>query len=138
MQAVRDGTSKMLFVAPERFFNERFRNFIAGLHISLFAIDEAHCISQWGQSFRPDNLKLAKIARELKTERVLALTATATPAVLDDICREFSIERNCAVQTPFYRSNLVLRFTAYSATNRNAALIKRLKKPELPGQRSST
>ncbi len=133
MQAVRAEESKMLFVAPERFFNERFREFINGLHVSLFAIDEAHCISQWGHSFRPDYLKLARIARELKAERILALTATATPAVLDDICREFSIERSCAVQTPFYRSNLMLRYTPCTVANRNATLIKRLKKPELPG-----
>ena len=133
MQAVRSGASKILFVAPERFFNERFREFISGLHISLFAIDEAHCISQWGHSFRPDYLKLARIARELKAERVLALTATATPAVLDDICREFAIERSCAVQTPFYRSNLVLRYTPCTMANRNAVLLSRLKKAELPG-----
>ena len=133
MQAVRSGASKILFVAPERFFNERFREFISGLHISLFAIDEAHCISQWGHSFRPDYLKLARIARELKAERVLALTATATPAVLDDICREFAIERSCAVQTPFYRSNLVLRYSPCTMANRNAVLLSRLKKAELPG-----
>ncbi len=133
MQAVRSGQAKMLFVAPERFFNERFREFINGLHVSLFAIDEAHCISQWGHSFRPDYLKLARIARELNAERVLALTATATPAVLDDICREFSIERSCAVQTAFYRSNLVLRYTPCTVANRNSILLKRLKRPELPG-----
>lgn len=133
MRSVHEGKSKLLFVAPERFFNERFREFINGLHISLFAIDEAHCISQWGHSFRPDYLKLARIARELKAERVLALTATATPAVLDDICREFAIERSCAVQTPFYRSNLTLRCTLCTAANRTTTLLKRLKRPELAG-----
>lgn len=133
MQSVREGKAKLLFVAPERFFNERFREFINGLHISLFAIDEAHCISQWGHSFRPDYLKLARIARELKAERVLALTATATPAVLDDICREFSIERSCAVQTPFYRSNLTLRYTPCTVASRTSTLLKRLQKPDLPG-----
>jgi ATP-dependent DNA helicase RecQ len=133
MQSVREGRTKLLFVAPERFFNERFREFISGLHISLFAIDEAHCISQWGHSFRPDYLKLARITRELKAERVLALTATATPAVLDDICREFSIERSCAVQTPFYRSNLRLRYTPCTVNSRTTTLLKRLKNPDLPG-----
>jgi ATP-dependent DNA helicase RecQ len=50
-------------------------------------VDEAHCISEWGHNFRPDYLKLARTARELRVERVLALTATATPPVVEDICR---------------------------------------------------
>jgi ATP-dependent DNA helicase RecQ len=133
MQQVREGKCKLLFVAPERFFNERFREFIIGQHVALFAIDEAHCISQWGHSFRPDYLKLARIAKELKSERILALTATATPAVLDDICREFSIDRSCAVQTPFYRSNLVFRVTPCVPETRMRLLLEKLKKPEFPG-----
>ena len=91
VQGLRRGTTKLLYVAPERFFNERFRGLIEGLPIALFAVDEAHCISQWGHNFRPDYLKLARVARQIGAQRVLALTATATPAVLSDICREFSI-----------------------------------------------
>ncbi len=127
MDAIRDGTTKILYVAPERFFNERFREFICNVNVSLFAIDEAHCISQWGHNFRPDYLKLAKIARELGAIRVLALTATATPSVLEDIRREFSIAPEDAVQTPFYRSNLTVRFTLCTPASRDATLIKRLK-----------
>ncbi len=127
MEQVRAGKTKLLYVAPERFFNERFREFISGMSISLFAIDEAHCISQWGHNFRPDYLKLTKIARELGAERVLALTATATPTVLDDIRREFSIAPEDAVQTEFYRSNLTLRFTLCQEKGRDAKLIERLK-----------
>ncbi|MEO8268094.1 MAG: RecQ family ATP-dependent DNA helicase [Aureliella sp.] len=127
MQGVRSGEMKLLYVAPERFFNERFREFIAGIPISLFAIDEAHCISQWGHNFRPDYLKLTKIARQLGAERVLALTATATPTVLDDIRREFSIAPEDAVQTEFYRSNLTLRFTLCRQKTRDGLLIERLK-----------
>ncbi len=78
-QAVRNGSIKILYVAPERFFNERFRELIANVPISLFAVDEAHCISQWGHNFRPDYLKLSTIAESLCVGRVLALTATATP-----------------------------------------------------------
>ena len=74
---------KLLYVAPERFANERFlANARARCRISLFAVDEAHCICEWGHNFRPDYLKLAALARELGAERVLALTATATPAVV--------------------------------------------------------
>ncbi len=127
MQRVRSGEMKLLYVAPERFFNERFREFISSIPISLFAIDEAHCISQWGHNFRPDYLKLAKIARQLGTERVLALTATATPTVLDDIRREFSIAPEDAVQTEFYRSNLTLRFSLCRQKTRDRLLIERIR-----------
>lgn len=127
MSDVRSRRAKLLYVAPERFFNERFRQFISELPISLFAIDEAHCISQWGHNFRPDYLKLARIARELSAERVLALTATATPAVLDDIRREFHIACEDAIQTPFYRSNLILRFTLCDSKSRAQILLERLR-----------
>ena len=108
------------------FFNERFREFVASVPVSLFAIDEAHCISQWGHNFRPDYLKLASIAEEIQVERVLALTATATPAVLDDIRREFSIASEDAIQTAFYRSNLTLRFTHCVPDDRLSLLLDRL------------
>ncbi len=126
MQDVREGVTRLLYVAPERFFNERFREFIQTVPIALFAIDEAHCISQWGHNFRPDYLKLAGIARELNAGRILALTATATPTVLDDIRREFAIEPQAAIQTPFYRSNLQLRFTLCDDSNRMERLVERL------------
>ena len=126
MDEIRSGEIKLLYVAPERFFNERFREFIKGIHISLFAIDEAHCISQWGHNFRPDYLKLAKLAGDLEAERILALTATATPQVLDDICSQFSIAKEDAVQTPFYRPNLGLRFTLCSDKDRDRTLLFRL------------
>ena len=86
-ERLRSGALKLLYVAPERFNNERFLAQLARTRISLFAVDEAHCISEWGHNFRPDYLKLAERARELGAERVLALTATATPAVVADIWR---------------------------------------------------
>lgn len=107
LRRARRGDLKLLYVAPERFQNERFRHSLDGLSISLFAVDEAHCVSEWGHNFRPDYLKLAAAAKACRAQRILALTATATPRVLDDICRTFSIERR--VRTPFFRSNLILR-----------------------------
>ena len=95
--------------------------------ISLFAVDEAHCISEWGHNFRPDYLKLAARARELGAERVLALTATATPAVVSDICRGFGIAEADAVVTGFYRPNLTLLTTPVRATERDQLLIDRLR-----------
>jgi len=122
MRGLRDGSIKLLYVAPERFFNERFRAAVGDLSISLFAVDEAHCISRWGHNFRPDYLKLAELARELGAERVLALTATATPAVLGDICDAFGIEQHDAIRTPFYRPNLQLRSRNLKASERDDAL----------------
>ena len=91
-ERLRSRGLKLLYVAPERFDNERFLAQLARVPISLFAVDEAHCISEWGHNFRPDYLKLAR-ARELGAERVLALTATATPNVVGDICAAFGIAR---------------------------------------------
>ena len=129
MDEVRSGRLKLLYVAPERFVNERFCETIQRTAISLFAVDEAHCISEWGHNFRPDYLRLARFAKLCRAERVLALTATATPQVLGDICRFFCIEAGCAVRTGFYRSNLTLLGTPVSAAQRDeqffAALAQR-------------
>ncbi|KAB7627273.1 ATP-dependent DNA helicase RecQ [Alkalilimnicola sp. S0819] len=134
MDEVRAGTLRILYVAPERFNNERFRAAIARTRIALFAVDEAHCISEWGHNFRPDYLKLAGYARELQAERVLALTATATPQVLEDICRLFDIRPECAVRTGFYRPNLQLLSTVVSDENRDLMLLDALaQRPPGPG-----
>jgi ATP-dependent DNA helicase RecQ len=124
---LRDGRLKLLYVAPERFNNERFLAQLGQTKISLFAIDEAHCISEWGHNFRPDYLKLAARARELGAERVLALTATATPAVVADIRAGFGIEERDSVVTGFYRPNLTLLTTAVHSDERDRALIDRLR-----------
>jgi ATP-dependent DNA helicase RecQ len=102
---------KLLYVAPERFSNERFIQKLHRLKIALMVIDEAHCISEWGHNFRPDYLKLARTARTLGIQRVLTLTATATPPVANDICREFGIARDAFIHTGFYRPNLTLLVT---------------------------
>jgi ATP-dependent DNA helicase RecQ len=122
MQGVRSGATKLLYVAPERFFNERFRASIGNLRVSLFAVDEAHCISRWGHNFRPDYLKLGELAKQLKAERVLALTATATPAVLDDIREAFSIAKEDAIRTRFFRPNLQLFSRVVSDAQRDKVL----------------
>ena len=123
MDEVRRGDLQMLYVAPERFNNERFRESIRKLPISLFAVDEAHCISEWGHNFRPDYLKLAGFAREFNAERILALTATATKQVLEDICRGFDIKAEHAVRTGFYRPNLTLLTEAVTEDTKNERLL---------------
>ena len=126
MSDIREGRTKLLYVAPERFFNERFLAMVGSLHVSLFAVDEAHCISQWGHNFRPDYLKLAELARELSAERILALTATATPSVLDDIREAFGIAEEDAIRTSIFRSNLNLKSTVVDSDNQYATLLSRL------------
>jgi ATP-dependent DNA helicase RecQ len=124
---LRNNSLKLLYVAPERFNNERFLAQLGQTKIALFAVDEAHCISEWGHNFRPDYLKLATRARELDAERVLALTATATPAVVEDICAGFGIEERDSVVTGFYRPNLTLLTTPVCADERDQILIDRLR-----------
>jgi len=108
MDQVRRGALRLLYVALERLNNERFRQATTPLRISLFAVDEAHCISEWGHNFCPDYLKLAGFAQACGAERALALTATATEPVLADICKGLTIDPERTVRTGFYRPNLSL------------------------------
>jgi ATP-dependent DNA helicase RecQ len=128
------GALKLLYVSPERFNNERFLELLKRVHVALFAVDEAHCISEWGHNFRPDYLKLADTARTLGAERVLALTATATPAVVDDICDSFRIPREGAVVTGFHRPNLFLSVHPTRPHERDRVLLERFRlRPPGPG-----
>ncbi len=122
-----EGTLKLLYIAPERLSNEGFLKRLGGLPIAMLAIDEAHCISEWGHNFRPDYLKLARLAKTLKIPRVLALTATATPPVAEDIRKAFDIAPKDHVQLSFRRSNLELRITPCSEKERRAFLLQRLR-----------
>jgi ATP-dependent DNA helicase RecQ len=121
------GSLKLLYIAPERFSNEAFRQRMRRLPIAMAAIDEAHCISEWGHNFRPDYLKLGKICRSLKVPRVLALTATATPKVARDIRKQFRIAAADHVQLSFHRPNLDLRVTPCAGGERKALLLERLR-----------
>jgi len=124
---IRAGELRLLYVAPERFNNERFRALAHQLEIALFAVDEAHCISEWGHNFRPDYLKLAKFAKQFGAQRMFALTATATPEVLRDICTQFEIDTARAVRTGFYRANLTLLAEATGEAERDGRLIERIR-----------
>ncbi|KAI5923432.1 P-loop containing nucleoside triphosphate hydrolase protein [Camillea tinctor] len=108
--SMREGRLRLLYCAPERLNNEGFvesMKYIPG-GIRLVAVDEAHCISEWGHSFRPDYLKIARFVQEIKAERVICLTATATPRVAKDVCDAFQIAESNVYRTSPYRPNLEL------------------------------
>ena len=103
---VADGSVQLLYVAPERFASPRFAEAVARTRVGLFVVDEAHCISQWGHDFRPDYFFLAEAARRVGARATIGLTATATPAVADDIARRLALRDPLRVTTGFDRPNL--------------------------------
>jgi ATP-dependent DNA helicase RecQ len=126
-EGLASGELKLLYVAPERFVSETFVAKIKRAKISMLAIDEAHCISEWGHNFRPEYLRLAALAKKFRIPRILALTATATPAVSKEIREAFRIAKGDHVQTSFHRPNLGLHITPVSADRRLDLLIDCLK-----------
>lgn len=101
------GDYKFLYLSPERIATERFRERINKLDVNLIAVDEAHCISQWGYDFRPSYLRIAELRDLLPDVPVLAVTATATPQVIDDIQEQLKFRKKNLLRTSYYRSNLV-------------------------------
>ncbi|MCW0218947.1 MAG: RecQ family ATP-dependent DNA helicase [Prosthecobacter sp.] len=129
---LRTGVTKLLYIAPERLMNENFMERLKRLKIAMMAVDEAHCISEWGHNFRPEYLRLAHVAKELGISPVLALTATATPSVAADIRRAFDIAQADHIQTSFHRPNLHYRITPCPAVKRKEMLTKLLLKRQVP------
>ena len=99
------GDFKFLYVSPERLGTRLFKNYVQEMNISFIVVDEAHCISQWGYDFRPDYLQIGKL-RDITDAPVIALTATATPAVADDIMIRLRFEEKNLLKTGFERPNL--------------------------------
>jgi ATP-dependent DNA helicase RecQ len=103
------GELRLLFVAPERLVNTGLLDQLAQLGVKRFAIDEAHCISQWGHDFRPEYRQLAMLRDRFPTASIHAFTATATPQVRDDIARQLSLRDPAVLVGTFDRPNLVYR-----------------------------
>ena len=100
------GDVKFLYVAPERLATEAFRLRVQRMNVSLLAVDEAHCISQWGYDFRPSYLRIAEIRKMLPDTPVLALTASATKMVADDIMARLGFTEQNIIRSSFARPNL--------------------------------
>jgi ATP-dependent DNA helicase RecQ len=105
---LRAGEYKLVYVAPERFRSEAFVSALQDARLALFAIDEAHCISQWGHDFRPDYALLGQVRKRLRPPRTVALTATATPEVRDDVVRVLLMKDPQVYVAGFDRPNLFL------------------------------
>ena len=100
------GNCRFLYVSPERLETDLFREYLPALHVTLIAVDEAHCISQWGYDFRPPYLRIAEIRNELPDVPVLALTASATPTIREDICLKLKMNNPRIFVQSFSRPNL--------------------------------
>lgn len=111
LRGLREGTWKMVYVAPERFRAQAFIDGMKGVSVSLFAVDEAHCLSQWGHDFRPDYLRLGKALELSNHPQCVAFTATATPAVRADIRAVLKLREPFEVVSGFSRPNLSLGIT---------------------------
>lgn len=130
MADVRSGKIKILMVSVERFKNERFRQFINAVPISMLVVDEAHCISEWGHNFRPDYLKLPVYCQELNISLVLLLTATATKKVKNDMAAKFSIQPEHIIQTGFYRPNLDLSVVPVAEAEKSQLLVQKIREQQ--------
>lgn len=124
--ALRSGQIKLLYVSPERLANATFLTQLKSIKVSLLAIDEAHCLSEWGHNFRPDYLRLAKLAQQFKWRTVLALTATATPPVAAELATLFKISPRHRVVNSFLRANILLHITPVASAERLALLTQKL------------
>ena len=120
------GTTKLLYVSPERLGSDLFQAKLRHMRVSFITVDEAHCISQWGYDFRPSYLKIADIRRICPDVPVLALTATATPKVVDDICAKLTLNSKLSTSFRVFRMSFERKNLTYlvsHATDKQADLI---------------
>lgn len=121
---LREAENFLLYISPERVQDDSFKQWLVGQNISLIAIDEAHCVSQWGHDFRPDYTKLCEL-RELKPNvPLIALTATATPQVSRDITKQLRMKAPDRHTFGFYRPNLYYQVSSCENENQKEAYLE--------------
>jgi ATP-dependent DNA helicase RecQ len=123
------GPYKFLYVSPERLETSLFLEYLPAMNVNLLAIDEAHCISQWGYDFRPSYLRIAQLREHLPDTPVLALTASATPAVQKDICEKLLFLNSTILRQSFERKNI--SYSVFKSEAKQNKLVDILKK--VPG-----
>src|SRR5438067_5283135 len=128
------GRAFIVYVTPERLADPRFRELLKARKVELVVVDEAHCVSQWGHDFRPDYLALGEAIDDLGRPPVMALTATATPDVIEDILAQLRMPDAEVVHTGFYRPNLELNVVQTRGdAEKRALLLEQLQKTEGTG-----
>lgn len=127
LKTVAESNCKFLYVSPERLETKLFREYLPAMDISLLAVDEAHCISQWGYDFRPSYLRIAALREELPDVPLLALTASATPEVQEDICQRLAFGEHQIFRQSFARPNLSYSaFATHSRINRMVEIFEKV------------
>jgi ATP-dependent DNA helicase RecQ len=116
------GDMKFLYIAPERLATESFRMRVQRMNVVLLAVDEAHCISQWGYDFRPSYLRIKEVRKLLPDVPVLALTASATQMVAEDIMRQLEFDKPNIIRSSFARANL--SFAVRHTDDKNEQLLR--------------
>jgi len=130
LEQIKSGFYKIIYIAPERFYNQNFADNLKKFKVSLFAIDEAHCISQWGHDFRPSYLKLKQAIKAAGQPVVVALTATATPEVRADIAKQLELKNHDLVITGFARPNLQFGVIQANEASKLDMIVDAIRNPE--------
>ena len=126
LDRIRGGEARLVYIAPERFTSARFLAAIAEAGVARLAVDEAHCLSEWGHDFRPDYLRLADVRERLGSPPTMALTATATPRVAADIAAALDLRDPVMPRTGFDRPNLMLAVVPVAGDRDKPAVLSSL------------
>lgn len=134
LERVKQGKVEYIFMAPEQFRKKETVEHLRNADVSLFVVDEAHCISEWGHEFRPDYMRLGHVVEALGHPRVLALTATATPRVREEIMDRLGMQKAKMFVQGFDRPNIHLRVDHFkTADQKREALVHRVRWADKPG-----